>query len=225
MKFLSTILLMLTTLTCAAETLWSDFSATLLKGSNYQLGDNNRTVFTFEHAAGYSWGDSFVFIDRLHSANGDRETYVEISPRFQISSYKNDFIENIYIATNVEIGESFTNYMLGVGTKLKIPHFTFFNLNVYHRNNDFGDNAQQITTSWALPIGSLIYDGFIDFVPSNDNKSTSYNFTSQLKYNIADILNISTKLYIGVEYVYWHNKYGVSNVDEKNINLLLKYHF
>lgn len=225
MKLLFKIVMLLTALNCSAETLWSDFSATLLKGDNYQVGDNDRTVFTFEHAAGYSWGDSFMFVDRLHSENGDKETYIEISPRFKISEYQNSFFKNIYIATTAEVGDGFTHYLLGVGTSLKVPHFTFVNLNLYHRNNDASDNGQQITASWKLPIGPLIYDGFIDFVPSNDNKSTSYNFTSQLKYNIGGMLNIKNKLYLGVEYVYWHNKFGISNIDEKNMNLLVKYHF
>ncbi|GHE86562.1 outer membrane protein OmpK [Thalassotalea profundi] len=208
-----------------AKTLWSDFSATLLKGNNYEVGDNERTVFTFEHAAGYSWGDSFIFVDRLQSANGNKETYAEISPRFQISEYKNSFLNNFYIATTAEIGDGFTHYLIGVGTNLKVPHFKYLNLNFYHRNNDSGDNGKQLTATWALPIGSLIYDGFIDYVPSNDDASTSVNFTSQLKYNIADMLKLETKLYLGIEYVYWHNKYGIDGINEKNMNLLVKYHF
>lgn len=225
MKYLSTALLLLVSLSSNAETLWTDFSATLLKGNNYQLGDNNRTVFTFEHAGGYSWGDSFLFVDRLQSANGNKETYAEISPRFQLSQYQNDLFKNIYFATTAEIGDGFTHYLMGVGTSLKVPHFTYFNVNLYHRNNDSGDNGQQVTVTWQVPIAGLTYDGFLDYVPSNDNSSTSYNFTSQLKYNIADLLSIKNKLYVGVEYVYWHNKYGVNNIDEKNVNLLLKYHF
>ncbi|MFT5852739.1 MAG: hypothetical protein ACI87J_002718, partial [Colwellia sp.] len=51
------------------------------------------------------------------------------------------------------------------------------------------------------------------------------NFTSQLKYNLASILDLDTKLYVGVEYAYWVNKFGIDGVDENNINLLVKYHF
>jgi nucleoside-specific outer membrane channel protein Tsx len=225
MKYIAIAILIITTFTCNAETLWSDFSATILKGSDYEVGDDTRTVFTFEHTAGYNWGDSFIFIDRLHSKNGDRETYAEFSPRFQISTYNNDVIENIYIATTAEVGEDFTHYLIGLGTKLKIPHFNYFSMNLYKRNNDFGDNGQQVTLSWSVPIWPLTYDGFIDYVPSNDNNSTSTNFTSQLKYNVANVLNMKTKLYVGIEYVYWKNKFGIDGVDEKNMNLLIKYHF
>ena len=228
MKLLSATLLTLSTITSftsMAETLWSDASATLLRGNDYEVGDNKRTVFTFEHVAGYSWGDSFLFVDRLQSANGDKETYAEIAPRFQISSYKNQAFENIYIATTAEIGEGFTHYLVGLGTKLNIPNFSFFNLNIYHRNNDSAKNNQQVTASWELPIGPLTYDGFIDYVIASSNETSSMNFTSQLKYNLAEHLNLKTKLFVGVEYVYWLNKFGIDGVDEKNLNLLVKYHF
>lgn len=225
MKYFTALFCSIITNHCFAETLWSDFSASLLKGNHYQVGDNNRTVFTFEHAAGYSWGDSFLFIDRLQSNNGNKETYAEIAPRFQLSGYQNRLIKNIYLATTIEIGDSFTHYLYGVGTQLKIPNFKYFNINLYHRNNNSGDNSQQITLTWALPINQLLYDGFIDFVPSSDDKSTSLNFTSQLKYNLAEHFNLNTKLYVGVEYNYWFNKFGIEGIDEKNLNLLFKYHF
>ncbi|GLX79502.1 ion channel protein Tsx [Thalassotalea insulae] len=225
MKQLIAMFSLLLTLQCQAEVLWSDISATLLQGNDYEVGDNNRTVFTFEHAAGYSWGDSFLFVDRLHSNNGDRETYAEFSPRWQLSNYQNDFLENIYLATTAEVGENFTNYLIGVGTNLKIPHFLYFKANFYHKNNDFGDNAMQSTLSWAVPIGPLMYDGFIDYVSSTDDSHTTMNLTSQLKYNIGEAMNLKNKFYIGIEYVFWLNKYGIKDVDENNVNLLVKYHF
>ena len=208
-----------------AEVLWSDVSVSLLKGNNYQVGNASRTVFTFEHAAGYSWGDSFMFVDRLHSANGDKETYAEISPRFTLTSHQNSVIKHTYIATTAEIGDGFTHYLYGVGAALNVPHFNFVNINLYHRNNDSGDNGKQLTATWALPLGPFTYDGFIDYVPSTNEKRSSMNLTSQLKYDLAGLFNLKTKLYIGVEYVYWRNKFGINNINEKNVNMLVKYHF
>jgi len=108
---------------------------------------------------------------------------------------------------------------------VKIPGFDFFQANVYHRNNEIGDNNYQTTLVWGLPLGPLYFDGFIDYASSNDELSTSFNMTSQLKYDVAPQLGLTSKLYLGVEYVYWNNKFGVQGVDERNVNLLVKYHF
>jgi len=225
MKKILLIIALFTPITCNADTLWSDFSVSLLKGNDYEVGDNSKTIVTFEHAAGLSWGDSFFFVDRLESENGHLETYGEFSPRIELTTYQNSLMKNIYLASTVEFGNNFTNYLLGVGTNLKLPHFNFFKVNFYQRNNDLSDNSQQITVSWGVPIAALYYDGFIDYVFSSDDKSTSMNYTSQLKYDLAPHLNIKNKLYLGVEYVFWQNKFGIDGIDEKNINLLIKYHF
>lgn len=222
---LLTACLLLPQFSANADTLWSDFSLTLLKGDNYQVGDNERTVATFEYASGHNWGDSFFFMDRLESDNGDTETYAEWSPRIKLSNTKLGFVENLYFAGTVEIGDGFTNYLYGVGTDFKIPGFDFFKANAYIRNNDGIDNGSQVTLSWGVPVGPLYYDGFIDYASSTDDTETHMNFTSQLKYDLAPTFNLKTKLFVGIEYVYWNNKFGIDGVDERNVNALVKYHF
>ncbi len=130
MKYLSLLLLAFSGYT-QAETLWSDFSVSLLRGNDYEVGDNKRTVATFEHVAGHSWGDSFIFVDRLQSDDGSKDTYGEFSPRLELSKYQNSFMKNIYLSSTVEFGEGFTNYLLRVGTNLQVPHFTFAKINLY----------------------------------------------------------------------------------------------
>lgn len=217
-----------------AKTVWSDFSVSLLKGSDYEVGDNDRKVMTFEYTSGNSWGGQFLFIDRLESSNGDNETYGEWSPKIKISEFDAGFIKNAYLAGTVEMGafsgasgftNSFTNYLVGFGTDLNIPNFSYASLSLYHRNNDQGDNGYQATVVWGLPIGPLFYDGFMDLATSTDTNETSMNLTSQLKYDIAPHVGLDSKLYLGIEYVYWQNKFGIDGVDEKNVNLLVKYHF
>ena len=220
---------------CAAKTLWSDFSVTYLNGNNYQVGDSDREVYTFEYAAGTDWGDAFLFVDRLKSANGDYETYGEFTPRIRVSSFETSWFKNVYVVPSVEmvanefVGDN--NYLLGLGTDLVIPGFNYVQLTGFHRNNERGDNSWQATLVWALPIGPLMYDGFIDYATHVDNivpgtnGKTHMNFTSQLKYDIAPHLNLDNKFYLGIEYVYWNNKFGIDGVDERNVNLLAKFHF
>lgn len=217
------------TIPASAETIWSDFSLSYLSGDDYEVGDNSRNVATFEYASGTSWGDNFLFFDRLESSNGNIETYGEFSPRFKIAEFEKSFVESLYVATTIEMGPA-TNYLIGLGSNLKIPGFKFFKVNLYYKNNEVGDSNFQTTIAWALPLGPLFYDGFIDYATGVDNTpfgdtKTQMNMTSQLKYDIAPVFNMNAKLYVGVEYVYWINKFGIDGVDEQNANLLIKYHF
>lgn len=218
----------------SAKTLFSDFSVSYLNGNNYEVGDNKRQVMTLEHVAATTWGDSFTFVDRLESNNGDKEIYGEFSPRFKITEFENSPVKALYVATTIEYGNfsshtgagsSLTNYLYGVGAGFDVPYFNYFNVNFYYRNNEHGDNNYQTTVTWGLPIGPLYYDGFMDYATRRDDKVSQMNLTSQLKYDVAPHLNLDSKLYIGVEYVYWLDKFGIDGVNENNVNLLIKYHF
>ncbi|WP_221935052.1 nucleoside-binding protein [Catenovulum sediminis] len=225
---------MLISVSLSAKTLWSDFSLTALKGKNYQIGDKQRDVFTMEYAAGLNWGDIFVFVDRLQSDNGDSEIYGELSPRISLFSWSDSALQHISFASTIEFknftsaigeGQDMTNYLFGIGSKFQPAYFKFLNVNIYRRFNEFGSDNMQVTLAWALPVGPFYYDGFIDFTNAKDNKSASQNFTSQFKYNLAPIMGITSKFFVGVEYVHWNNKFGLKGINERNINLLAKFHF
>jgi nucleoside-specific outer membrane channel protein Tsx len=228
-KYLLITVLCISSITAQAKTVWSDFSVTYLNGGDYEVGDKDREVVTLEYVNGTTWGDTFMFFDRLKSSNGDVETYGEFSPRIKIKDYSDSFIKSVFFAPSVEFGPG-TNYLVGVGLDLDIKFFDYFQVNTYLRNNDDGDRSEQVTLVWGIPLGPLYYDGFMDYATDVDNTvngdtKTQMNFTSQLKYNLASILDLDTKLYVGVEYAYWVNKFGIDGIDENNVNLLVKYHF
>ncbi|RUO58617.1 hypothetical protein CWI71_10780 [Pseudidiomarina insulisalsae] len=210
-----------------AEMLWQDVSLTYLNGQNYKLGDSDRQVVTFEHAAAHNWGDSFLFVDRLDSSDGFTETYAEISPRFSVMKFADDnFFSGLYVATTWEIGDGFDNYLVGLGTDLKLPGFDYFQLNGYRRSNEFFESNYQLTAVWGLQLsGEFYYDGFMDWSSASTGHAAEMNFTSQLKYNVGPALGIDNRFYLGVEYAHWNNKFGIDGVDERNLNLLLKLHF
>jgi len=213
-----------------AETHWSSPSLTYLKGSNYELGDNDQQIFTFEYASSSTWGDMFLFMDRIEASNGENSTYSEISPHIHMLAFNFGFVENLYFAPAAEFGPE-TNWLTGLGTDLIIPYFQYAKLSLYHKNNGDGDNSAQLTLSWAIPLDqNVLIDGFIDVMGSyqKNNGSTyasSLNATSQIKYNLSGYLGLDTPLYVGIEYVHWNSKYGVAGVDERNVNALIKYHF
>ena len=187
------------------------------------MGDPKRKILTFEHAAATSWGDSFLFIDHIRSNNDDVQTYGEWSPRLKLKSFDDSVITGIYATGMIEmstfssadnIGSSFTNYLAAVGGDIKVPYFDFFKVNFYYRNNEHKPNNYQTTIVWGLPLGPLYYDGFADITSSNDDVEASMNLTSQLKYNIAPHIGLKSKFFVGVEYVYWLNKFSIKDVDE-----------
>ena len=259
-------------------------------GSTFQTQDDSRNVVTFEHASGHTWGGTFLFIDRLMSRDSEFPNdamYGEFS--INPTMFKpGGFVKQVYAATQWEFGSgdngrnkdyvamfdkisnatkgnSFNNYLLGVGMNLAVPKASFFNVTFYRRFNDdqtLDDNLpvidgdpntdgfqatvarqtrednEQLTVVWRFDLadGRVRFDGFLDAVTGYDIKHKSgggktkavsgFNFTPQLKFDIGSVMGMQPKkLWGGVEYVYWENKFGNKDWDERNLNLLLKWHF
>lgn len=226
----SLLILLVFPFTAAAEKYWSDTSLTYLNGSDYEVGDPDRQVLTLEYVGGYSWGKIFAFGDRLESDNGDTETYIEVSPEVYFVEFEDNLVNNLSFTTTAEVGDGFTHYLYGIGAAFDLPGFQFFEIDAYRRNNDGFENNYQVTLSWGLPfsIGETewMYDGFLDYASGISGVGpANMNFTSQLKWNLAPYFDLSAPLYVGVEYVYWRNKFYIDGVNEKNPNLLIKWHF
>jgi len=224
-----------------SKQLWGDISQSALYGSNYEIGDPSRYVLTTEYAGGHNWGDHFFFLDRIDDGNDSSpDVYTELLLRASGNkltnySFEFGFIKDVLLATRLEYSSvtSEQNYLIGLGFDLDIPGLTFFKLNLFHRENEFTDDNVMLNFAWASPFTlggqKFIYDGFVDWISGVSGQlAPSFNFTSQLKWQI----NPESKkpIYLGVEYAYWLNKFGIEdtpqfNTDEKNLNLLLKFHF
>src|SRR5690554_5498430 len=222
-----------------ADVLWQDFSATYLQGNNYRIESPKKQVLTLEHVAATSWGDSFFFLDHMREENGNRDNYAEWSPRLSLSkttlkSFQYGFINDILISTNIEMSSLQSNFLYGLKVDLNVPGFRFMQLNGYRRNNDGMAGNWQLTSSWALPIQvasqEFLYDGFIDWTSTNSEQRSSFNMTTQLKWALHSFFGMTSPLYVGVEYVYWRNKYGIADspffrTHNSNLNLQLKSNF
>ncbi len=226
----SLVLLSLTSANASAEQYWSDASLTYLNGNQYEVGDPDRQVLTFEYVAGYDWGKLFSFADRLESSDGFKETYIELSPEYYVVEFEDTWVKNISVSGTAEVGDGFTHYLYGLGIAFEAPGFDFLELDAYKRNNDGLPNNYQLTASWGARFSvantQWLYDGFIDYASGISGVGpANLNFTSQLKLDLAPYLNIDSPLYVGVEYVYWRNKFYIDGVNEHNPNLLVKWHF
>jgi nucleoside-specific outer membrane channel protein Tsx len=161
--------------------------------------------------------------------------YSEFSPRLslgKISGKKLAFgpVKDVLLAGTVEMGNGFHNYLYGVGFSLDLPKFAFFDLNVYVRNA-LGQKGTtyQITPAWALPfsIGSakLMFEGFADIAGSEGTAKSNIDFQPRLLLDVGNYMGSPDSIWLGVEYIYWHNKFGVDGVDEYAPQAMLKWVF
>ncbi|MBA1200906.1 hypothetical protein G7009_03795 [Pseudomonas capeferrum] len=234
---------------------WQSNSITYLYGKDFTVNPQIQQTFTFEHADAWKYGDNFIFFDRIFyngqkdASAGPNTYYGEISPRLsfgKIFDQKIEFgpVKDVLLAMTYEFGEGDNeSYLIGPGFDLDVPGFDYFQLNFYKRFTDGsrpGDNVWQITPAWGytLPVGSsdILIDGFIDWVVDNDeNRRGTYHanlhFNPQIKYDLGKALKLGEKqLYVGIEYDYWTNKYGIKDTadfdtDQNTASLLVKVHF
>ena len=236
---------------------WQDNSLTYLNGIDFKVDPPKQQTVTFEHASGWSFGDLFIFVDGIKynteatNGAGDGHTfYGEISPRLslgKISGADLSFgpVKDVLLAATYEFGEDdVDSYLLGPAVDLNIPGFDYFQLNTYLRTTDGrrdGDNVWQITPAWSytIPVGDsdLVIDGFMDWVVDNDDSyHANLHFNPQIKYDLAKAMGWGKRFYVGVEYDYWSDKYGIDDngfvgseilggTDQSAISLLAKAHF
>ena len=198
---------------------WQNNSLTYLYGQDYKIDPEIQQTVTFEHASGWAIGDLFFFVDT---------------------------IKDVLLATTYEFGEDdVESYLIGPGFDLAIPGFDYFSLNFYNRTTDGkrdGDNVWQITPVWSytIPVGKsdIVIDGFMDWVVDNDKSyHANLHFNPQIKYDLGKAMNWGEKqLYVGIEYDYWKDKYGIEDsgfvsdnfvgaTDQNTASLLVKAHF
>lgn len=227
---------------------WWDISATALYGDDYDLAPSDQqTTITIETAGGWKYGDWFAFQDFtfFNGNNGgkDSTTYGEISPRFSASKISGKTVgagalTDVSLALTFEEGEGpVKSFLYGVGLDFKIPYFSYFQLNTYRRDAISSGNMSdgwQLTPVFRMdfPVGhsNIVLDGFIDWVFSADHTGyeENFHFNPQVKYDLGAAImgdHKKNKLFVGIEYDYWKNKYGVKGIDQNTYSVIAKYHF
>jgi len=242
---------------------WHSNSLTYLYGKDYKIDAPIQQTVTFEHVNGWKYGDTFLFLDSIHfngkgndNGNDDSTFYGEFSPRLSFGKiFQRDLsfgpIKDVLVAMTYEFGEGdVETYMIGPGFDLDVPGFDYVSVNVYHRDTDgdrVGDGTWQVTPVWGytLPVGNsdILIDGFIDWVVDNDSNSrgeeyhANLHINPQIKYDLGKAMNWGEKqLYVGIEYDYWSDKYGIENggfvsenfvgkTDQNTFSAIVKAHF
>jgi nucleoside-specific outer membrane channel protein Tsx len=226
---------------------WQDFSLTYLYGGTFEVDSKKQQAVTFEYVNSMSFGDSFLFIDYidyLDTAGEESSFYGEFSPRFSLEKitgheWELGPITDVLIATTYEFGEGNVESILyGLGLDIDIPGFDYFHINLYYRDSqNYHSEGWQLTPcfGYTIPVGTseIIIDGYIDYVFASEDSGYEENLhiNPQVKYNLGKLIwGDDQRLYVGLEYDYWMNKYGLKDssalkTDQSAYSFLLKYHF
>ncbi len=220
---------------------WTSSNFQVLHGSGFKLGTNARSTMTVEHANGWRYGDNFLFIDVTQRDDVGVEVYGEWYPRLSLSRLSNkdlsigvfrDFflVGGINASTEPD-GDAFKAYLLGVGTSFKLPGSGVFNLNFMAQKHDqVNTTGIQITPSWSIPfeIGRLKFrfDGFLDWVSTSSSGGKPFILAQpQLLLDVGSLVGNSGSIYLGLEYYYWRNKFGLDGIHDKALQGMLKITF
>ncbi len=221
----------------ASAAIWSSTSASFLYGSGYELTEKEEaTILTLEHASGWKFGDNFFFFDVFQPFDVNTHVYGEWHPRLRLGrttgrSMSFAFVKDVLVATELNVGEGWRAYFYGVGFDLDIPHFNFFAINFFVRDDMTldGGATYQISPSWSVPfaIGSARFDfrGFLDYAGSQGGNKANLLAQPQLLFDLGSFNEKPGNVYVGIEYQYWNHKYGIDGVKESLVQFMGKWVF
>ena len=245
----------LSPITQAGSAVFSTTNIQYLHGSSYAdfnpvggfSDDDKSDIITVEHFNVWKYGDNFFFVDITNPLNeGDvfgttQEStavfYGEISPRLSFSKLFNSKlvwgpIADVLLTSTVEIPEApvAQTYLYGLAVDLKIPHFQFFQVNLYVRNSQASgvDTGQQLTLVWGLPFNistlPLVFEGFFDYAWGEDPIKENIITAPRLLVDVGKITGMGEgKIQAGIEYQIWRNKFGIDGMDEDAPQAMVKW--
>jgi nucleoside-specific outer membrane channel protein Tsx len=209
----------------------------ILRGNQYELGEKDRSIVTLEHANVWKYGDNYGFIDFIKPDGADYTYYLELAPRLSLSKITGKdisfgIVKDILIASTYEKAKNRgPQYLIGPGVDLDIPTFKFFKVNGYmHDSTNLDGQTWQVTVAWnnrfrMMGVGTLA-EGFADFQGKEDTSHPNQLIVPRLLFDIGEVLDIGDdKLWMGMEYQYWHNKFGLNGKTESVPQLQMKWVF
>ncbi len=220
---------------------WSNTEVQYLHGdafqAPYRASDISQSIITFTHAHGWALGRNFMFMDTLiteagqpaqTSVYGEAYSYISLG-KLLGKDLAFGIFKDLNAAIGVNAGENFDSpksgsrvVLYGATIDFDLPGFKLFSVD-FLRHNVLEPAAQgsswQITPVWKLPFEiagtKWSLEGFADFI---GKKGPTFARTAlaqpQLRLDLGDLWGRANHLYVGIEYQYWHNKYGIKGLHE-----------
>lgn len=214
---------------------WHSTNIQLLRGYAYELGNKERTIITLEHVNGFKYGDFFIFADNIWPDSGSHSYYIEPTLRFSLSKISGKklaygMIKDILLSAQIEKPKGQSARKLGgIAIDLNLQGFKFFKTNFFVRDNpNLSGSTYQTTFVWNYPFQindtQILIEGFADLAGGEGKTVAHQLIVPRLLIDAGHLLGIkNNKLWLGVEWQYWHNKFGVDGVTESVPQIQIKY--
>lgn len=215
---------------------WSSSNLQVLHGNDFELGDRSRTTVTVEHAHGWRYGQNFFFVDTISRGDIGIEVYAEVYSYLSLSKmsgYKIGFgpINDISVLAGINISnkpenDNFKAYLAGISFDFNNTWCDYLQLDIaaYKDDSVSGKYGLQFTPVWSIPfnLGDIKFKfrGFTDLRTGNTNHSGNFHVLAQpqMLIDVGDLAGWkSDKVFIGTEYMYWYNKFGLDGVEESTV--------
>lgn len=251
-KFIGTALLATTFAASSQAAIWSSSEVHYSSG-DYLNFDNDKhdvtaSILTFQHASGHKYGKNFFFIDHSRSDTGSG-FYGEWYSTFSLGAITGSDMSfgmvkdvGLLAGLNLAPGSSSMYTLPGVSLALDLPGFAFANLDITGYNNtktngtSGEESSYMLDFNWAYPFkaGGLSWsvEGHAEYIAGRDKKDGSGTLEDwilmqpQVRMDLGEALgNEAGNLFVGIEYQYWKNKYGVKDKNESMVQLQTVWNF
>lgn len=238
-SYLTFLFTVLTSFPCYAFD-WTSSNIQALYGSDFEFGDRDRTTFTVEHANGWQYGQNFFFVDVADRNDIGLEVYAEVYSYLSLNKISgNNFslgpIKDISFMAGINISnkpeyDHFKAYLAGLSFDLSNQYFDYLQLDVtaYKSDDVRHKYGLQITPVWSYPFeiasAKFKFRGFTDFRTANTNNSGNFHILAQpqVLLDIGDLTGVkSDTVFVGTEFSYWHNKFGVKDIEESVVQAMV----
>lgn len=216
-------------------------------------GKIDKATVTLEHASGYTYGRNYFFVDSYWPSNsaalnhsnslyGEYYHYLSLS-KASGKSLAVGLLKDVNFTAGVNAGATTggaaTRVLLaGATLDFDAPGFDYLSLDLlaYDDQSTFNGvpgsyrTTAQITPVWKMPftVGNahLSFQGFCDFIGARGNGSSSQALCQpQLRLDVGRYFGRKDAVFVGTEFQYWKNKYGVKGLDESFANVWLGVNF
>ncbi|MFS4458550.1 DUF5020 domain-containing protein [Bdellovibrio sp. HCB2-146] len=209
---------------------WQQTEFQILHGDSYKApGDTtySKTVFTFNHVSSWAYGSNFFFFDISSPDTDDNTTYYgEFSPAFSLTKMglmkePDSVVKDILLQLNYELpqGPAKRAALAGVTIEWKDISIDYFATQFLYRDTLANDgHTGQFTIVWLKRFGGdsfpVEFSGFLDWAGQEGTIKDNLQTQPSLLYDFSKKTAGKVPLKLGVEWLYWKNKYGIDGLDE-----------